>query len=341
MCSIQRTKTRSFLFNLACVTIACASLAGQTVREISPAAAPEKPVPAHVIPMPFAIDGNESRRAQAVEFRAADGMSARDREVAANAESSIGEQSKFDGLEFNQGKWSYEQVVCTALPEHLFLRFLRNNGTGDVSMFTASIPRGNEGRVRIIPIQLRGYSLFSPAPINAITISVFNHIRAEENPDHAPGSGWLGTGLCYAALAGGHPQLPPIGENGAHLEILGDDNGLLHTGSSGGAVISFVDVSDASRPVNWTMTFDEKGRLLKAAHSKAEVLKANAVQPAHVDEAGKPVPANQPAQPIQVIPSTPSAREWHPIAPTPIVQTPHPAPTTNAAQPEGNPAPQA
>jgi hypothetical protein len=76
-----------------------------------------------------------------------------------------------------------------------------------VSVFTVSIPRGGDGRVRIIPIQRRGYSLFSPAPINALTISAFNHIRAEEHPK-APD--WLGTGLCYAALAGAHPQAAEV-----------------------------------------------------------------------------------------------------------------------------------
>ena len=133
-------------------------------------------------PMPFTIDGRQSDAVQPVDYRTVDQMTAKDRELAANAESSIGEHTRYTGLEFNEGNWSYQQVVCPALPGHVFLRFLRNNGTGDVSMFTASIPRGDEGRVRIIPIQLRGYSLFSPAPINAMTVSAFNHIREEENP---------------------------------------------------------------------------------------------------------------------------------------------------------------
>jgi hypothetical protein len=103
-----------------------------------------------------------------------------------------------------------------ALPEHLFLRFTRNDGAGDVSLFSASIPRG-EGRVRIIPIQRRGYSLFSPAPINAMTISAFNHIRDEERSDQAPD--WLGTGLCYAALAGAHPQAALLAEDAEGTEF--------------------------------------------------------------------------------------------------------------------------
>jgi hypothetical protein len=296
-------RTRSALLTLACLTIACASLPSQTVRNVSPTAPTEKPEPVRSLPVPFAINGNDSGRLPAVAFRTADQMSVRDRDAAENAGSAIAAQAKYSGLEFNQGKWSYEQVVCTALPEHLFLRFTRNNGTGDLSLFTASIPRGNEGRVRIIPIQLRGYSLFSPAPVNAITISAFNHIRAEENRDRAPVPDWLGTGLCYAALAGGNPQLPPIGQDQAHLQTLSDGTG---------AVISFDDVSKASSPVKWTMTFDAKGKLLKATHAKADLLKTKSLHPAAVDQAGKPVPAIPPAQPKKVTPPAPSVVVLHP-----------------------------
>lgn len=314
---IEEMKARSLIFALVFLAILCAPTPGQTVRGISPSAPTEKPISALGLPMPFAIDGKDSGQAQSVDFRAADQMSATDRELTANAENAIAESAKYAGLEFNQGKWSYEQVVCTALPNHVFLRFMRNNGTGDVSLFTASVPRGSEGHVRIIPIQLRGYSPFSPAPINAITISAFNRIRAEDNPDQAPVSSWLGTGLCYATLAGGHPQLPPIGaigEDSAHLEVLADERGLLHSGTSGGAVISFDDVSKVSHPVRWTMTFDSKGRLLKATRTKAELLKTDAVHPAAVDQAGKPVSASQPAQQTRANSPTPNAVVLHPVS---------------------------
>ena len=157
--------------------------------------------------MPFSPGSETAGPAAAIEFRSYDQMSRQDRDLAADAESAIGERAGFAGLEFNQGKWNYQQIVCPALPNHLFLQFTRNNGTGDVSVFSASIPRGGDGRVRIIPILRRGYSLFSPAPINALTISAFNHIRAEEHSDEPPD--WLATGLCYAALAGAHPQVGP------------------------------------------------------------------------------------------------------------------------------------
>jgi hypothetical protein len=162
---------------------------------------------------------------------------------------------------------------------------LRNNGTGDVSMFSASIPRGDDGRVRIIPIQLRGYSLFSPAPINALTVSAFNHIRAEEHPDRAPD--WLGTGLCYAALAGGHPQAARLAGSAESETVAGAPTATLEIQNAGGAVLSFADISAAPRVMEWTMTFDRKGRLLKAAHASADMVASKMLHPADVNLAGK------------------------------------------------------
>jgi hypothetical protein len=111
------------------------------------------PEPAHVRkadrrPMPFS-PGSETRgTAAAVEFLSYDRMSPQDRALAEDAESTVAERAGFEGLEFNQGKWNERQIVCSALAGHLFLQFMRNSGTGDVSVFSASIPRDGNGRVR-------------------------------------------------------------------------------------------------------------------------------------------------------------------------------------------------
>src|ERR1700758_4738723 len=167
----------------------------------------ERIVPDPVPAKPFATVPTRRTPLYTVEFRSADQLSEQDRLLLADAESSIAEHAGFAGLEFPQSGWNYRQIVCPTFPNHLFLRYTRNNGAGDMSVFSASIPRNGEGRVRIVPIIKRGYSLFSPAPINALTISAFNHIRAEEG--EAANSDWLGNALCYAALAGSQPQIVP------------------------------------------------------------------------------------------------------------------------------------
>jgi hypothetical protein len=242
--------------------------------------------------MPFPPGSETQAPAASLEFRAYDQMSPQDRDLAADAESAIEERAGFAGLEFNQGKWSYQQIVCPALPKHLFLQFTRNNGKGDVSVFSASIPRSGDGRVRIIPILRRGYSLFSPAPINALTISAFNHIRAEEHVDTTPE--WLATGMCYAALAGAHPQIGPPEVTDIH-KLPAAPTGREVIPMHGGAVIRFTDVAALPRPMQWTMTFNGKGRLLRATHSAAPKSGGKVVERTPAEVQGKTVQAADPS----------------------------------------------
>ncbi len=238
--------------------------------------------------MPFPPDQAKPVRVHTVEFRTADQMTEKDKLLEADAESSIQERTTWSGMEFGREGWSYRQVVCPALANHLFLQFTRNNGIGDVSIFSASVPRNGEGRVRIIPIQRRGYSLFSPAPINALTISAFNHIRAEEHQDKTPD--WLGTGLCYAALAGAQPDTTLMPESAADEKFPMASAPAMEIPSQGGAIIRFADIAAPRQPMEWTMTFNGKGKLLKATHSPAPLMAQGAVPPNGVDLKGTPIP---------------------------------------------------
>jgi hypothetical protein len=239
-------------------------------------------------PVPFSIDNGKPESAAPLDFRSLDQMMDSDRALAADSESAISERATAAGFNFNQGKWSLQQIVCPALPDHLFLQYTRDAGTGDVSVFSASIPRGNLAQLRIITILRRSYSLFSPAPVNALTISAFNHIRAEEHSETAPD--WLGTGLCYAALAGAHPRIGTAEENDTQ-KLPAAPIGRLDVSADGGALISFTDVSAIPRPMQWTMAFDGKGKLLKATHSAALKSRGKAVKRTPVEVQGKLVPS--------------------------------------------------
>jgi hypothetical protein len=245
-------------------------------------------VPEPAPPEPFPPGSETPGRVAPVEIRSMDQIPEHDRELEADAESSIAEHAAFFGIDFNQGKWGYQELVCPALPNHIFLRFTRDSGAGDVSLFTASIPRGGDGRVRIVPIRLRGYSLFSPAPINALTISAFNHIRAEESPGKAPD--WLGTGLCYAALAGGHAQAVDLTPDPESRKFPAAIPAMVKIQVQGGAIVEFTDAAAFPKLMQWTMTFDGKGRLLKATHFPVELLKINPVPPDAAQVKGAPVP---------------------------------------------------
>jgi hypothetical protein len=272
---MERSRLLPFLMAAASLAFVHGRLTAQTFQTVTPSQPKAKEITPHVYPVPFSLAGDEKQ--QLITFRAEGQMTEKDRNLVADAESTISERAGFMGLEFNQGKWGYEQVVCPALPNHVLLRFTRNNGAGDESVFSASIPRNGDGRLRIIPIRMRGYSLFSPAPINALTISAFNHIRAEEHPDRSPE--WLGTGLCYGALAGGHPESPLVADETLERKFPLAMPAKLEVPAEGNVTLSFVEASAEPRPMEWTMIFDRKGKLLKATHRPAELIPAKVVHP--------------------------------------------------------------
>jgi hypothetical protein len=281
---------RIFPFVLAAAAIAavCPPLTGQAAQDIPAAQYKIKPVSRRVPPMPFPPGSEALGPVTPVEFRPPDQMTQQDRDVEADGEASIRERVSFTGLEFNEGKWSYEQIVCPEFPNHVLLKFTRNNGKGDESVFTASIPLMGEGRVRIIPILRRGYSLFSPAPINALTVSAFNHIRAEEHPQRPPD--WLMTGMCYAALAGAHPQVSLGPEDTEAQKLPSGVPAVLEIPAEGGAIVKFLDVAAMPKPMEWTMIFNGKGRLLKATHTPAPPILPTAIPGTLVEIKGAPIP---------------------------------------------------
>ncbi|MGH9519060.1 MAG: hypothetical protein ACRD2D_05395, partial [Terriglobales bacterium] len=92
-------------------------------------------------------------------------------------------------------------------------------------------------------------------------------IRAEEHgSDEAD---WLEDGLCYAALAGANPVVtspyaqPKVGRPVPAVTA------VLAVEAKGGEVMRFVDASSKPKPVEWTLTFSRKGKLVKVAHAQA------------------------------------------------------------------------
>lgn len=238
---------------------------------------PQRTVPAATDSKPFSTIATRTTPVYTVEFRSADQLTQQDRLLLADAESSIAEHAGFAGLEYQQSSWNYRQIVCPSFPGHLFLQYTRNNGVGDTTVFSASIPRNGEGRVRIVPILRRSYSLFSPTPINAMTISTFNHIRAEEG--ETANADWLGNALCYAALAGSQPQIVSADAEPALHKPIPALNAVMNVQmqAHGIEMIRFDDAASRPHSMEWTMTFTHQGKLIKATHRPASMLTAKPV----------------------------------------------------------------
>jgi hypothetical protein len=221
-----------------------------------------KPLPPVVAITPFAFSTPESASEPLIAYRSADQMNEADRDLAAKAVPSIREGATLAGIDFDKGGWTYQQLVCKALPGHVFLLFNNNSGRHDASSFSAAIPRSSsKTRVRIIPIQRRGYSLYSPAPVNALTISAFNRIRADEPQSNA--TDWLAIALCYAALTGPMPEISLPSNKSAGKELPLSFPPTLEVQPSGKSIVRFIDVATPRQPMQWVLTFDVKGHLIK------------------------------------------------------------------------------
>jgi len=265
---------RMLSFRVPLARLACLITAGLSFSVLSSSQRFERTVPPSVEPHPFSTVAMRQTPLYRVEFRSADEISQGDRLLISNAESSIAEHAGFSGMEYQPAAWTYNQIVCPSFPSHLFLRYSRNNGAGDVSVFSASIPRNGEGRVRVVPILRRSYSLFSPAPINSLTIAAFNHIRAEEGEQ--ANADWLGKTLCYAALAGADPRILPSEAEPSVREPVPSLTAMMtvELTSHGDELLRFDDAGALPHPMQWTMTFTRKGKLVKATRTRADLVTA-------------------------------------------------------------------
>ena len=187
-----------------------------------------------------------------VAVHPANTMKQEDKDLAAGTVATIQQRAAFFDLGFSEGDWQQSQLDCPALAQHLFLRFTRDRGAGDVSMFVASIPRGKDGRVRVIPILRRGYALISPAPTNRLTIAAFNQIRAEERMGEK--ADWPALSLCYAALSSARWAEP---HEDVVLTPLGSET--LELTENGGVSVALE--LDTPAPGRWVVIYDRKGQL--------------------------------------------------------------------------------
>ena len=282
-------------FGIAAVAVfVCASLAAQQASHKSSIFQRRHHVKTETQSGPataFPLGKEAPPSASDVEFRSSDQMTSADRQLEAGSDSAIARRAAFENFPLDQGTWTHQQIVCRALPNHLFLRFSRQNGPRDRSMFSVSILRGGKGNMRVIPILRRGFSLYSPAPSNDGAIAAFNQIRREDGPN--PDAGWLETGLCYAALTGADPAVGPLTGEQVLTQPAPPLAEMLVT-LDGGAIVTFTDEAARPHPMLWTMTFNRKGTLLKVQREPA-VLNSRVVMPQqqeHYQSTILPAPAS-------------------------------------------------
>ena len=232
------------------------------------------------IPAPFPLGGRFGR-VSGLEFRAPEAMTAEDRTVAGNAQAEIARRAELQGFHLEDGSgWGYEQAVCPAFPEHMILEYSRleapgASGAGDVTLFSAVVPRGGAGHVRVIPVRRRGYSLWTPASSNALTLNDFNHMVKEGglNPD------WLTLSLCYTALAAGHVRAALVPATRAEEQYpLAAPAKLTVNAKKAGAEVRIVDTAMLQPKGEWIFEYDRLGYLKKVKKTQPRILKTQPVE---------------------------------------------------------------
>jgi hypothetical protein len=157
----------------------------------------------------------------------------------------------------------------------VILEYSRMNGPGDVTLFSAAVPRGGEGHVRVIPARRRGYSLWTPSSSNALTLNDFNHMVKEGglSPD------WLTLTLCYTALASGHVRAALIPRTIEEEKYpLAEPPMMTVDTNKVGAQVRFVDTAAPRPKGEWVLDFDGAGRLKRVKKVEPEILHTYAVQ---------------------------------------------------------------
>lgn len=203
---------------------------------------------------PFALDGN----GPTFRIIPAANMSAQDRELLVRSQANLRSAAALQNIDFASGNWEHEQLACPSFPSHLLLRFERNDGGRDLSIFSAVIPRGPVGDLRVLPILRRSYSMSSPAPSNARTITMINRLLREEKSEGKPD--WASLAACYAAFSDQEPELSsPTRAWGIAPQP------TLRLEEGGRASIEIVTLGPIAH--RWWLKFAPDGRLLAATSS--------------------------------------------------------------------------
>lgn len=227
------------------------------------------------IPTPFPLDKSFERK-HSLEFRAPEAMTAEDRTVADGAQAEIARRAELQGFRMGEGSgWGYEQAVCPAFPQQMILEYSRLNGPGDVSLFSAVVPRGSVGHVRVIPARRRGYSLWTPVASNSLTVNDFNHMVMEGglSPD------WLAVSLCYTAMAAGHVRAALVAEGqDAYKYPMAEPAMLTVSAKKAGGEVRLVDEAAPRPRGEWVFDFDAAGHLKRVRKIEPEILHTAAVQ---------------------------------------------------------------
>ncbi len=248
-----------------------------------------------------------------LEHRTPDQMSEGDRDVLQSHKRELVEAAQIYGYDLQSGQWAYEQALCPEFSDTILLHYLAKFPDGTESLFTALIPE-NQGRIRIVPVLYRNASPYRPPVRNSANFALFNNLVSDDaaKKDSAPGGNWLSLGVCYAEMVGGRPNVPDQPDLDV-ATILAPVAAIRLNATTNESQIQFSDRDARKNYTIWTISFNNKGRVVAALNEDYATYVAHAVQvpepvgkqlPA-LPEPGSKITPNPPAPPAKVTPLPP------------------------------------
>src|SRR3984957_9667263 len=210
-------------------------------------------------------------------------MSAADYDVVSNLSPELSKQAALANFDISNPGWHYQQIVCPAFSDYVFLAFSHGADDSGSSRFGAILPR-NDGKVRGITTYAHGLLRFNASWNRPGTYEVFNGMLREERGEvplsHAPN--WLMISVCYAEVTGYPVQVlstVPLPDQTLDMLRLDANRPQMMIAADQSADVTFSDVSRPTITINWTLHFDRHGQITSSSQNKTRQSTAIALKP--------------------------------------------------------------
>jgi hypothetical protein len=210
-------------------------------------------------------------------------MNAADYEVVSDLSAELSKQAALANFDISRPAWHYQQIVCPAFRDYVFLSFSHGADDSGSSHFAALLPR-NGSQVRVISTYAHGLLPFEASWNRPGTFEVFNGMLRQER-GMAPLSdapNWLMIAVCYAELSGYPVQVlgyVPRPEPTLDLLRLNANQPQMLISPDQSADVTFSDVSRPTITTNWALHFDRHGQITSASRSLARQPGSIALKP--------------------------------------------------------------
>jgi hypothetical protein len=210
-------------------------------------------------------------------------MNAADYEVVSDLTAELSKQAALANFDISNPAWHYQQTVCPAFPDYVFLSFTHGPDAGGSSRFAAMLPR-NSAQVHIVSTYAHGLLPFDASWNRPGTFEVFNGILRQERGlvplSHA--RNWLMIAVCYAELSGYPVQVlnyNPLPDTSLDLLRLEANQPQMVIAADQSAEVTFSDVSRPTITTNWTLHFDRHGQITSASRNAVRQSPTIALKP--------------------------------------------------------------